>query len=91
MFGEASYQATQKSLWYAVKTARDQNVPFPPDNMSVNGVKVNNHDLPTEFAKFFNDKIAQINYPTEISNTVYKGSQKIEQPNSFFMTDADIL
>ena len=42
-----------KTLWDAVKIAKDQNTPTLPENMSVNEIKINNYNLPTEFAKIF--------------------------------------
>ena len=42
-----------KSLWDAVRIAKDQNAPALPDNMSVNETIIENCNLPTEFAKFF--------------------------------------
>ena len=80
-----------KTLWDAVKIAKDQNVESLPDIMSINETKIKSCDLPMEFAKFFKDKISQITEQTIISDTVYNGKRKITQPNSFFMTDADIV
>jgi hypothetical protein len=80
-----------KSLWDAVKIAKNQNTPTLPDIMSVNEINIKNEDLPFEFAKFFSNKIAQIISTTQISNTVYNGKRKVDYENSFFMTDTDIL
>ena len=79
-----------KTLWDAVRIAKDQNTPTLPENMSVNEIKINNTNLPTEFAKFFKNKIETINSNTQISNSVYNGTKKLDYPNSFFMTDGDI-
>ena len=64
-----------KSLWDAVKIAKNQNTPTLPDIMSVNEINIKNEDLPLEFAKFFSNKIAQIISTTQISNTVYNGKK----------------
>ena len=80
-----------KSLWDAVKIAKNQNTPTLPDIMSVNEINIKNKDLPLEFAKFFSNKIAQITSTTQISNAVYNGTKKVNYENSFFMTDTDIL
>ena len=79
-----------KTLWDAVRIAKDQNTPTLPENMSVNEIKINNTNLPTEFAKFFKNKIETINANIQISNSVYNGTKKLDYPNSFFMTDGDI-
>ena len=65
-----------KSLWDAVKIAKNQNTPTLPDIMSVNEINIKKKDLPLEFAKFFSNKIAQITSTTQISNAVYNGTKK---------------
>ena len=79
-----------KSLWDAVRIAKDQNAPALPDNMSVNETIIENCNLPTEFAKFFKNKINEIISTTEINNAVYNGKRKMEYPNEFFMTETDL-
>ena len=37
---------SSKSLWDAVRIAKDQNIPSLPVNMSINQAKINNCDLP---------------------------------------------
>ena len=59
--------------------------------MSFNETKIKNDDLPDQFAKFFTNKINSITSTTQISNTVYNGKKKVDHPNSFFMTEKDIL
>ena len=80
-----------KSLWDAVRIAKDQNIPSLPDNMSFNDKTISSTELPTEFAKFFQNKIKFITDNIPITPTVYNGKKKLEHPNSFFMTDEDIL
>ena len=80
-----------KTLWDAVKIAKNQNVPSLPDNMSLNDVTICESDLPLQFAEFFKNKIENITSNTRISNTVYNGKKKVDQPNNFFMADNDIL
>ena len=62
-----------------------------PECMSFNETKIKNDDLPDQFAKFFTNKINSITSTTQISNTVYNGKKKLDHPNSFFMTEKDIL
>ena len=62
-----------------------------PECMSFNETKIKNDDLPDQFAKFFTNKINSITSTTQISNTVYNGKKKVDHPNSFFMTEKDIL
>ena len=59
--------------------------------MSLNEIKTPNKDLPEAFADFFDNKISQILNETQISNNVYNGKNKVDHPNSFFMTENDIL
>ena len=65
-----------KSLWDAVKRAKDQNNPSSPENMGLNWNKVPNDDLPRAFADCFENKISQIIFETQISNSFYNGKRK---------------
>ena len=59
--------------------------------MSFNDKTISSTELPTEFAKFFQNKIKLITENIPITQTVYNGKKKLEHPNSFFMTNEDIL
>ena len=41
--------------------------------------------------QFFCIKITPIISETRISNNAYNGKKKVDHPNSFFMTESDIL
>ena len=49
-----------KSLWEAVKLAKDINIPKLPNNMTLNNNKIDRNDLPDSFANFFKLKTQTI-------------------------------
>ena len=59
--------------------------------MSLNDNIIIKNDLPKAFAEFFENKITQILSNTEISNVVYNRTKKVDHPNTFSMTDTEIL
>ena len=59
--------------------------------MSINNKTINNKELPTEFAKFFLNKIKSITENVPVIPTVYNGNSKVTYPNSFFMDEKDIV
>ena len=74
-----------------MRIAKDQNKSSLPDNMSINNKTINNKELPTEFAKFFLNKIKSITENVPVIPTVYNGNSKVTYPNSFFMDENDII
>ena len=49
-----------KSLWQAVKIAKDVNIPMLPTSMNFNNQPVHSNDLPDTFAQFFQSKVSSI-------------------------------
>ena len=75
-----------KSLWDAVKIAKNLNTQNLPDKLSLNDRWVNNDQLPDAFANYFKSKVDDIVNESIISNTVYNGRIKITATSSNFMS-----
>ena len=80
-----------KSLWDAVKIAKDINIPKLPEKMTHNDIIIPNKELPNAFAEFFISKVQTIVDEQTISDTVYNGKKKIECTDNNFMTEQNIL
>ena len=80
-----------KSLWEAVKVAKDVNIPKLPSRMTFNNIEIANCDLPDYFAKFFKDKVADIVEEQQINDSVYNGKRKICCSDLHFMTIDNIV
>ena len=80
-----------KSLWDAVKKAKDINSNTLPDFLFQNNIKINKKDHATTFANFFSDKVNSIVNQTVIDPNIYNGNPKVNTENKFFMTSTDIL
>ena len=61
-----------KSLWQAVKLAKNQGPEALPPNMSVNGNQVPLNRLSDAFAEFFDRKVVGIVESTRVDQGVYK-------------------
>ena len=66
-----------KSLWDAVKLAKNINIQQMPQQMFKNNVPINDENLPDEFAEFFKLKVQNIVTEQTINNSVFNGTQKI--------------
>lgn len=77
-----------KTLWTAVKIAKDINTHSIPPNMTLEGTEIITKNQPDAFAKFFNDKIVSNNTPVE--DSVYNGKRKVLSPGLMFMTQENI-
>ena len=64
-----------KSLWQAVKIAKDVNIPILPNSMSFNDQPVHSDDLPDIFAQFFQSKVSTIINEQQIDQNVYNGKK----------------
>ena len=80
-----------KSIWNAVKVAKNTNVANIPKVMYRNGIQIQKNDLPDAFASFFEDKINTILNETVIDPEVYNGKTKLNAQSENFMTEPDIL
>ena len=79
-----------KTLWNAVRIAKEVEVVNLPQDMSVNDSIIKTSDLPQAFADFFEYKVKNILDTTEVNPTVYNGKQAPISQNNFFMTESDI-
>ena len=75
-----------KSLWQAVKIAKNVGETTIPDNMSLNSEPVSSHELSEHFARFFERKVADILSSTNVNQSIHNGSRKIYATDSMFMT-----
>ena len=79
-----------KTLWEAVKLAKDVHVEDLPDQMNNDGKPIPNDELAEEFATMFEEKIRNITTTTRINDTVYNGSRKITETDKNFMTPTNV-
>ena len=80
-----------KSLWKAVKIAKNVNIEKLPKEMHNNTVPINDSDLPNAFAEFFMTKTTNIVNDTITDDNVYNGKRKINVENHDFMLQSDVL
>ena len=80
-----------KSLWHAVKIARNLGESEIPENMLLNDQPVNCGDIAECFAEFFDKKVGNIVNSVVVNPRVYNGKRKIHAENSMFMTRNSIL
>ena len=78
-----------KSLWNAVKLAKDINPNTIPEIMTENGIDITPCDLSDTFAQFFDKKVKSILETCSVNN-VYNGLQKINANELNFMTTQNI-
>ena len=75
-----------KSLWQAVKLAKNFGITHIPDLMTLGGVEISGQDISHGFANFFDKKVNDIVISTKVNNNVYNGAQKIQAQSDMFMT-----
>ena len=80
-----------KSLWDAVKIAKDINIPKLPETMFYNNIKIPKKDLPDFFAGLFTSKVKSIVDEQVTSDTIYNGIGKIDCIENNFMTELNTL
>jgi hypothetical protein len=66
-----------KSLWDAVKLAKNLNIQNLPDKPSLDDAWVDLGQLLDVFADHFKSKVDNIKHETELNETIYNGKQKI--------------
>ena len=74
-----------KSLWDAVKIAKDLNIEPIPTNIYGEGELLTHADMPDHFASFFNKKVIDIMSAMVIDNEIYNGEKKVESSDLMFM------
>ena len=80
-----------KTLWDAVKIAKNINIPIIPNNMTLNDNPIQFADLPDVFADFFHEKVNKIVHDQHIADTVHNGHRKIWTVDHHFMSIEKIL
>ena len=80
-----------KSLWDAVKKAKDINNPKLPPKMTLNDLEIPTSDLPDTFANFFKDKVSLIINEQVIDDSVHNGHRKLWTTDHHFMSIENIV
>ena len=80
-----------KSLWHAVKIAKNIGNSTIPSNMTLNNVPIKTDQISEQFAEFFVNKVGHIVRETVVNPRVYNGIRKIHAESSMFMTRNMIL
>ena len=80
-----------KSLWDAVKKAKDCNTNSIPDTVYLNGNKVPQGEQAQVFADYFSNKVNTIASEASISNNVFNGNKKVTCLPTQFMSCTNIL
>ena len=80
-----------KSLWDAVKLAKNINIQQMPQKMFKNNVPIDDENLPDEFAEFFKSKVQNIVTEQTINNNLFNGTQKINSIEVDFMKENDVF
>ena len=79
-----------KSLWDAVKIAKNINIPTIPENMYYENNLISKDQLPNTFADYFEKKVQTIVREQKISDSVYNGKKKINCQNENFMNTINL-
>ena len=79
-----------KSLWDAVRLAKNVNIQQLPQKMFKDNINIKNEDLPDEFANFFKSKVDNIVNAQIIKNDVFNGTQKLTPTDLDFMQESDV-
>ena len=66
-----------KTLWHAVKIAKNKGPAYIPQNLLLNECPVASHEITESFALFFENKVSQIVSSTRVNPNVHNGKRKI--------------
>ena len=80
-----------KTLWDAVKKAKDCNIDTIPDSLTLNNVPIAQANHAQAFANFFSNKVNSIVTQSVIDDNVYNGKKLFDCPSSPFMSNDNIL
>ena len=80
-----------KSLWDAVKIAKNVNKPNLPHKLTKNDIEIAPSELPDTFAEYFKNKVENIVLDQTINNEVYNGVRKLYCADVHFMSIENIL
>ena len=75
-----------KSLWKAVKIAKNVNIPKLRVEMTLTGTPIDQTDLPDAFASFFKEKVQLFVNQQKIDDSVHNGNLKMRTTNLHFMS-----
>ena len=79
-----------KSLWDAVKTAKDIELDAIPDKIYFDNIEINPANQAQAFADFFQTKVTKIVDETNVNSNVYNGIQKVVAQSENFMSMSSI-
>jgi hypothetical protein len=79
-----------KSLWQAVKIARDVHTSNYPNEMFASNVQVPKSELSNTFAKFFDNKIKDVMSTVSYDEQVYNGKRLVNSEDKMFMDTCSI-
>ena len=80
-----------KSLWKAVRVAKDLNPESIPPNLTHLSTPIPPTLIPDAFADIFDKKVNDIHNESIIDPLIYNGKRKINAVNKFFMSESDIM
>ena len=80
-----------KSLWDAVKKAKDINTPQLPTKMTLQNVEIIKNELPDAFADFFETKVNDIVNEQIVIDSVHNGHRKLWTSDHHFMSIENIV
>jgi hypothetical protein len=79
-----------RSLWNAVKIAKDTNTNELPKTIFRDSHEINESSISNEYASFFDQKIRSLVNPVEIDYQVYNSNQKVLSCNKMFMDSVSV-
>ena len=79
-----------KSLWDAVKIAKDAGFDPLPNEMKFNNVTVTGVNICEQFASFFENKVKTITDEAIIDDEIYNGTSRMVARDQMFMTRPEI-
>ena len=79
-----------KSLWSAVKLAKNVPTDSIPKNLFCNNISVNENDQANCFANYFFEKVNSIKNSLVVNDQVYNGKNKLIVGDRFFMNQNDV-
>jgi hypothetical protein len=80
-----------KSLWKAVKVAKDTNVEDIPSKMFKGDMEIETDQISDCFADYFCEKITLLSNDAQINPTVNNGRRKMDVIDENFMTEENII
>ena len=79
-----------RSLWSAVKIAKDTGTSEIPRNMTYIGMPIASDKVAESFAQYFQETVSKIVENSQIDPNVYNGCTKMGTVDCDFMTAIDI-